>query len=164
MIITINFIIAPTEPPQNVSLNIITSDSFVLSWEPLNLEQQNGRVINYHVIIQEIQITYLDNGAVTSMVGANLNRTYSVTGNRTQLVNMLHPDYNYTVSVAAATSGGIGTFSVPLTVTMPEDGKLLIWLLLWVYVCMNISMHSYMHAYTCERLLWAIYRIMFGRK
>jgi len=67
---------------------------------------------------------YLDNGAVTSMVGANLNRTYSVTGNRTQLVNMLHPDYNYTVSLAAATNGGIGTFSVTFTVTMPEDREL----------------------------------------
>ena len=115
---------APVEPPQNVSLNIKTSNSFVLSWGPPNIEQQNGQVINYHVIIQEIQIMYLDNGAVTSAMAAHLNMTYNVTGDRVKLINTLHPSYNYTVSVAAATSAGIGTFSVPLTVTMPEDGEL----------------------------------------
>ena len=97
----------------------------MLSWEPPNIEQQNGRLINYHVIINEIQIMYLDTGVVTSMMGANLNRTYSVNGDREKLVNMLHPSYNYTISVAAATSAGIGVYSVPFTVTMPEDGKLL---------------------------------------
>ena len=73
----------------------------------------------------EIQIMYLDSGAVTSTMGANLSRTYSVTGDRVKLINMLHPSYNYSVSVAAATSAGIGTLSVPLIVTMPEDGRLL---------------------------------------
>ena len=69
---------------------------------------------------------YLDSGAVTSTTGANLSRTYSATGDRVKLINMLHPSYNYTVSIAAATSAGIGTLSVPLTVTMLEDGRLLV--------------------------------------
>ena len=105
---------------------MITSDSFELSWQSPNIEQQNGQVIKYHVIILEIQIMYLENGEVASTMGANLNRTYNVTGDHVKLINMLHPSYNYTVSVAAATSAGIGTFSVPLTVTMPEDSELLI--------------------------------------
>ena len=113
----------PAEPPQNVSLNIKTSDSFVLSWSPPNIEQQNGRLINYHVRIIEIQIMYLDSGAVTSAMGANLSRTYSVDGDRVKLINMLHPSYNYTVSIAAATSAGIGVFSEAVTMTMPEDGE-----------------------------------------
>ena len=96
----------------------------MLSWEPPNIEQQNGQLINYHVVIIEIQIMYLDSGAVASAIGANLSRTYTVTGDRVKLINMLHPSYNYTVSIAAATSAGIGTFSVSLTVSMPEDGKL----------------------------------------
>ena len=66
---------------------------------------------------------HLDNGGVASMMGTNLSRSYNVTGDYVKLINMLHPSYNYTVSVAAATSAGIGVFSVPLTVTMPEDGK-----------------------------------------
>ena len=69
---------------------------------------------------------YLDNGEVASTMGANLNITYNVTGDRVKLINILHPSYNYTISVAAATNAGIGTFSVPLTVTMLEDGELLI--------------------------------------
>ena len=95
----------------------------MLSWEPPNIEQQNGQLINYHVVIMEMQIIHLDTGVVTSTMGANLSRTYSVNGDREKLVNMLHPSYNYTVSIAAATSAGIGSFSVPFTVTMPEDGK-----------------------------------------
>lgn len=113
---------APSEPPQNVTLNIKTSDSFVLSWEPPNIEQQNGRLINYHVMIIETRVMYLDSGVMTSSMGANLSRTYSATGDHVKLINMLHPSYNYTASVAAATSAGIGIFSLPLTVTMPEDG------------------------------------------
>ena len=115
--------IAPAEPPQNVNVNIKTSDSFVLSWEPPNIEQQNGQLISYHVIIMETKILYLDNRTVISMIGNNLNRTYSITGDYVQLVNMLHPSYNCTISVAAATSAGVGTFSEHLTITMPEDGE-----------------------------------------
>ena len=31
-----------------------------------------------------------------------------------QLVDMLHPSYNYTVRIAAATAAGIGPFSDPM--------------------------------------------------
>ena len=37
---------------------------------------------------------------------------------------MLHPDYNYTVSIAAATEQGMGPFSDPITVRTNMDGKL----------------------------------------
>lgn len=97
----------------------------MLSWDPPNAEQQNGRLVSYHVRIMETQIMYLDTGVVTSTMGVNLNRTYAVTEDRVKLINMLHPSYNYTVSIAAATSVGIGTFSNALTITMPEDGELL---------------------------------------
>jgi len=47
---------------------------------------------------------------------------YNVTGFNTQLIDMLHPSYNYTVSVATVTSVGIGPFSTPVTATTFEDG------------------------------------------
>ena len=98
----------------------------------------------------EIQIMYLDSGAVTSTMGANLNRTYSATGDRVKLINMLHPSYNYTVSIAAATSAGIGTLSVPLTVTMPEDGRLLA-----KQMCMPID--TACKANTCTSVVLLLY-------
>ena len=47
---------------------------------------------------------------------------FNVTGNRVQLIDMLHPNYNYTVRMAAVTSVGIGPFSDPVTATTLEDG------------------------------------------
>jgi len=39
------------------------------------------------------------------------------------LIDMLHPSYNYTVRIAAATVVGIGPFSDPITVMAIEDGE-----------------------------------------
>jgi len=56
-------------------------------------------------------------------MGDNFNRTYYFTERRIQLVDMLHPSYNYTVRIAAATAAGIGPFSDPITVMTLEDGE-----------------------------------------
>ena len=93
------------------------------SWEPPSLEEQNGLLVQYHVIVMETQILYLDNGTVISQMGPNFNRTYDVSEGRTQLIDMLHPSYKYTVRIAAATVVGIGPFSDPITVMTLEDGK-----------------------------------------
>jgi len=81
----------------------------------------------------ETQILYLDNGAVISQMGMNFNRTYNISEARTQLIDLLHPSYNYTVRIAAATVVGIGPFSDPVTVMTLEDGKL----------CESIKLCSY---------------------
>jgi len=113
----------PTEAPLNVMVTVETSRSIMLSWDPPSLEQQNGILTEYHVIIMETQILYLDNGTVYSPMGNNFNKTYNVSEGRMQLVEMLHPSYNYTVMIAAATEPGIGPFSDPITVTTLEDGE-----------------------------------------
>ena len=77
----------------------------------------------YHVIIMETQILYLDNGTTITRMGDNFNRTYYFTEGRIQLVDMLHPSYNYTVKIAAGTAAGIGPFSDPITVMTFEDGE-----------------------------------------
>jgi len=87
--------------------------------------EQNGIIISYHVIVMETQILYLDNGTVISQMGMNRNRTYNVSEGHTQLIDMLHPSYNYTVRIAAATVVGIGPFSDPITVMTMEDGEYL---------------------------------------
>ena len=95
----------------------------MLSWEPPLLEEHNGLLVQYHVIVMETQTLYLDNGTVISQMGMNFNRTYNVSEGRTQLIDMLHPSYNYTVRIAAATVVGIGPFSDPITVMTLEGGE-----------------------------------------
>ena len=114
---------APSEVPLNVILSVQSPRNITLSWEPPSLEEQNGLLVQYHVIVMETQILYLDNGTVISPMGDNFNRTYNVSEGRTQLIDMLHPSYNYTVRIAAATVVGIGPFSDPITVMTLEDGK-----------------------------------------
>ena len=101
-----------------------SSQSILLPWEPPSLKEQNGIIIQYHVIVMETQILYLDNGTVISQMGMNFNRTYNDSEGRTQLIDMLHPSYNYTFRIAAATVVGIGPFSDPITVMTLEDGEI----------------------------------------
>ena len=114
---------APTEIPQNIRATIQSSRSITLLWEPPSLEEQNGLLVQYHVIVTETQILYLDNGTLDSPMGDNFNRTYEISEGRIQLIDLLHPSYNYTVRIAAATVVGIGPFSNPITVMTLEDGE-----------------------------------------
>ena len=114
----------PTEAPRNVNVTVNSSSSIMLEWERPSPEQENGLLLIYHVIIIETQIHYFDNE--TEIIGMQryLNRTYNVSEGREQLIDSLHPDYNYTVRIAAATEPGIGPFSDAITVRTDMDGKL----------------------------------------
>ena len=103
-------------------LTALSSDSILLSWETPILDPQSGMVTRYHMIVEETQILYLNNGTMISQVGINRNRTYNASVNHTQLLNNLHPNYKYTVRIAAATASGIGPFSIAKSVTTLEDG------------------------------------------
>ena len=96
----------------------------MLTWERPSPEQENGLLIRYHVIIIETQIHYTDDGAEITGLQRYLNRTFNVSEGRSQLINTLHPDYNYTVRIAAATEPGIGPFSDAITNRTDMDGEL----------------------------------------
>ena len=119
-----NVAIVPSVSPSNLQLAVQSSSSILLTWKPPLPEQQNGRLVYYHVIITETQVLHLDDGTVMSVVGVDVNVTFNITGNRAQLIDMLHPNYNYTVRMAAVTSAGIGPFSASVTTTTLEDGVL----------------------------------------
>ena len=125
--------IAPTETPLNVNVTVVTSRNITLSWDRPSLEEQNGILTIYHVIIMETQVLYLDDGTVITPMGENFNRTYDVSEGRIQLVDMLHPHHNYTVRIAAATAAGIGPFSDPITVLTFEDGECYVNVSLYIF-------------------------------
>ena len=116
--------IVPTEAPRNVSVTVDSSHSIMLTWERPPMEEENGLLVNYHLIVIETQIHYTDDGEeIRGMERYFLNRTYNVSERREKLIDMLHPDYNYTVNIAAATEPGIGPFSDPITVRTDMDGE-----------------------------------------
>ena len=115
--------VVPSAEPQNVNIFVLSSQSFMLSWDPPVIGDQNGILIRYHVIIIETQIHYMDDGTEITGMETYLNRTYNVSEGYTQMIDDLHPDYNYTVMIAAATEVGIGPFSDPVTNRTYMDGE-----------------------------------------
>ena len=104
-------------------MTVESSRSIMLTWERPPPEEENGLLLIYHVIVIETQIHYFDNGTEITGMQRYLNRTYNVSEGRAQLIDSLHPDYNYTVRIAAATEPGIGPFSDAITVMTDMDGK-----------------------------------------
>ena len=109
MLLCVFYHTAPTVAPMNVSVSVLSSQVIKLSWEPPLLEKQNGIITTYQVIV----------------ISQNLmeNKTHDVSEGRTLTIDMLHPSYNYTVRIAAATVVGIGPFSDPITVMTLEEGE-----------------------------------------
>lgn len=87
------------------------------------MEHQNGQLIRFHILIKESQLIYNNNRAIV-VPGNDRNFTFDVSESRTQLINNLSSNHNYTVTIAAATRAGLGPFSRAITVATPEDGKL----------------------------------------
>ena len=96
----------------------------MLTWERPPVEEENGLLVDYHVIVIETQIHYADNGTEITGMQRYLNTTYNVSEGRMQLIDeSIHPDYNYTVRIAAATESRIGPFSDAVTVRTYMDGE-----------------------------------------
>ena len=113
----------PTEAPRNVNVTVESSRSIMLTWERPPPEEENGLLVRYHVIVIETQIHYTDDGVEITGMQRYLNRTYNFSEGRAQLIDSLHPDYNYTVRIAAATEPGIGPFSDAITVRTQMNGE-----------------------------------------
>ena len=99
---------APSAPPEDLAATSVSSTSFVLSWSPPPISQQNGIIREYRVNITEIQtgISIILNSTSTSVS-----------------VLSLHPYYTYECTVSAYTVGG-GPYSDVFSVITSEDGML----------------------------------------
>ena len=98
---------APSSPPRALTITMITSSSFHLSWtEPLATDQ-NGLIRQYLV-----NVTELNTGNVLSYTTTETEYT----------VGSLHPYYNYSCSVSAVTILP-GPYSNSQTIQTEIDGK-----------------------------------------
>jgi len=114
----------PGGPPQNMTVDAISSTQILLSWKSPPSDVQNGRIRSYAIFVLEIQtntsLTYEVNTSLTYEVNTSL--TYEVnTGGRLQ-VGSLHPYFEYECSVAAVTIGP-GPYTSPLSVETFEDSE-----------------------------------------
>ena len=92
----------------NVTSEVKSSTTAFISWQPPPLEDRNGPIIYYSLILSDYVFGLEDIEVNTS----SLNYTF------THL-----EEYNtYSYIVAAATEVGIGPYSVQLNFTTDEDG------------------------------------------
>ena len=108
-----NFIV-PASPPGNVSAEVQSSTSIMVTWEDIPLIDQNGVIVIYEVLYEPLE-TF--NGNITEQ-----------TVNSTDLfINLMDLEefINYSISVRGYTNVGSGNYSVPVLVMTLEDGKLI---------------------------------------
>ena len=92
--------------PLRLTGSSINSTAVSISWDPLPIVDQNGVVRIYDVIVRE------ENGKIIQICSKNTSA----------VVTALHPDYNYSISVAAFTIQA-GPFSNELILRTAEDSK-----------------------------------------
>ena len=97
---------APASPPQDLQTTILSSTSIILMWREPRSGDQNGLIRLYH-----INVTEIETGVDWQLMSNDTNVT----------VQPLHPFYSYNLAVAAQTLG-LGPFSSPIQIEMPEDG------------------------------------------
>jgi len=98
----------PETAPLQFRVEATDPRTLILSWEAPNPEDRNGIIRQYTV-----NITELDTGMLTQLV----------TNDTTITAFPQHPYYTYSCVVAAETSVGLGPYTSPRAVQMPEDGK-----------------------------------------
>lgn len=86
----------------------MTSSSAQLSWAPPPPDQWNGIIVGY----------------IIRVVGVHTDEDYQLplTSNTSIVVGSLHPFYTFRFMVAAQTVG-VGPFSNPIALQMPESGE-----------------------------------------
>lgn len=98
---------APSGPPRNVRVSVLSAHSVNLTWSPPHLEDCSGFISGYRV-----RVTLSDLG---SSIQLTSNAGYLV-------VNDLLPHRTYNFVVAAHTAVGDGPFSSPVTILTDPSG------------------------------------------
>lgn len=105
-----NFSLAPSGPPSNISATALTSTSIVVSWEPPLPQYRNGPILAYNVTVT--------NAVTDSFVHSSIVPTTTTT-----TIGGLQPFTPYSFTLSARTSVGYGPPDTLTEVTL-EDCKL----------------------------------------
>lgn len=97
---------APSGSPQKLNITSLNSMAVQLSWETLTVEQTNGIIRGYSIMVKSTQ--------------SEEKQTLNSTSNNIVIHN-LHPYYTYDFLVAAVTVG-IGPYTIGRS-TLPQDSE-----------------------------------------
>ena len=102
---------APSAPPTSVNVSEVTSSSITVQWGPVDCIHRNGDITGYSVQYGE--------------VGSGSTQTMPVSGGSATeaTISGLMSSTNYSVQVAAETSAGPGTYSVPAIINETRRSK-----------------------------------------
>ena len=106
----LSFFLVPSQAPQTVKIQLITSRSFRVYWRPLDQQYANG-------ILNAYKVRYLDMSDETQTILSVSPRNFSAA------VGRLTEFTNYKVRVCACTSKGCGKCSPPWSVQTFWDSK-----------------------------------------
>ena len=107
----------PSSPPQNVMVTSVNPSSLRVSWQPPLEISQNGIITGYVISYTRVGTSDMTSENVPSRTMFTISR--------------LVPFVDYSVTVAARTINGTGTFSNPVVQTSGQDSKL-------YYVCFRL--------------------------
>lgn len=101
----------PSGPVVNPTIEVTSSTSLFLRWQPPELEDQNGVIVGY-----VINVTAVETGM-----------TFQLSSSDSSLMaNGLRPFTTYICRIAAATAVGVGPYSIAVTAVTQQDGELLV--------------------------------------
>lgn len=92
----------------NVAIELETSTTASISWQPPPLEDQNGPIIYYNLILTDLVFGFED--IEVNVTSLNYTFTY------------LEEYATYSCIIAAVSQEGIGPYSEPFNFTTAEDG------------------------------------------
>ena len=101
----------PDAPPQNLTINVLSSTSVQLSWEPPIQTTHNGILRTYHILVVNNNSDILVDSSVT-----------------THNISNLTPFTRYSFQIRAENNAGVGPYSEAVNATTLEDGEPL-----WLY-------------------------------
>ena len=108
----------PTGFPTNISATATSPTSATLAWIAPPFERQNGIIIGYDIIINDM----------------SHGETFYISTNQTYLsIDFLQPFRMYSFSIAALTKVGIGPFSMGETVVNTPQAGRVEWLHVYAY-------------------------------
>ena len=86
----------------------MSSRSITLIWDPPLFEEQNGVITGY----------------IINVTGIETAEMFELFSNRESLTaDFARPFSSYIFKIAGQTTVGVGTFSDPITIMTPEDGR-----------------------------------------
>lgn len=101
---------APSSPPCNLSLSILSPSAIELTWLPPQEEARNGIIRHYRIRLWEAVSTDTPLSLLKEVHEESFPAIFSG----------LHPFYHYELRISAVTVS-LGPFSDPISWTMPED-------------------------------------------